>query len=114
MNSDFKNRARMFHEAIRRALLQEWDPIGIGAIAEAQDEYDSYVPSIYKMLISQKPRHEIFDYLWWLETEHMGLTGDRQATEKFAERLMRVSEEVDKAMAQAPMPPSPSVGPGRH
>ena len=114
MTSDFKNRARMFHAAIRQALLQEWDPIGIGTITEAQDEYDSYVPSIYKMLISQKPRHEIFDYLWQLETDHMGLVGDRQATEKFAERLMRVSEEVDKAMTQMPTPPAPSVTPGGH
>ncbi|MCP1674012.1 hypothetical protein J2T57_001111 [Natronocella acetinitrilica] len=64
-------------------------------ITEAQDEYDSYVPTIYKMLILRKPRHEVVDYLWWLETEHMGLTGDRQATEKFADRLMKIPDEVE-------------------
>lgn len=95
MTTDSRSRARLFHEAIKRALLKEWDPIGVSEIAEAQDEYDSYVPTIYKMLISQKPRHEIFDYLWWLETEHMGLTGDRQATEKFADRLMKIPDEVE-------------------
>ena len=94
MTTDFKDRARRFHEAIRRALLTEWDPIGVREYPEAHDEYDSYVSTIYKMLISRKPRHEVFDYLWWLETEHMGLTGDRQATERFADRLMRIPEEL--------------------
>lgn len=94
MTTDFRDRARRFHAAIRHALLMEWDPIGVRGIPEARDEYDSYVSPIYKMLISRKPRHEIFDYLWWLETEHMGLTGNRQATGKFADRLMRISEEL--------------------
>jgi len=100
MNTDSKYRARIFHRAIRQSLLREWDPIGVGAVSEAQDEYDAYVPSIYKILIMHKTPQQIFDYLWRLETEHMGLTGDRQATEKFAERLMRIPEEVDEAMSQ--------------
>jgi hypothetical protein len=49
------------------------------------------------MLISQQGRAEIFDYLWWLETQHMGLTGDRQATEKFADRLLEIPSEVESA-----------------
>jgi tetratricopeptide (TPR) repeat protein len=96
MTADFRNRTRLFHEAIRRALLKEWDPIGVSGIAQAQDEYDSYVPTIYKMLISRKPRHEVFDYLWWLETDHMALTGNRRATEMFADRLMQIPDEIDR------------------
>jgi hypothetical protein len=40
------------------ALLKEWDPIGVGQIPEAQDEYDSYVPDVYKLLITRRPKHE--------------------------------------------------------
>lgn len=76
MRTSIRNRARLFHEVIRQALLREWDPIGVGDIPEAQGEYDHYVATIYKMLISRKPRNEVFDYLWWLETDHMGLVGD--------------------------------------
>jgi hypothetical protein len=104
MTTDFRNRARLFHEAIRRALLTEWDPIGVNGVAEAQDEYDSYVPAIYKMLISRKPRHELFDYLWWLETEHMALAGDRRATERFVDRLMQIPDEIERGAI-----PDPSV-----
>ncbi len=111
--TDIANRARLFHQAIRRALLREWDPIGVGEFAEAQDEYDSYVPAIYKLLIARKPRHEVFEYLWWLETEHMGLTGDRQATEKFAERLLQIPDEVERAAGQGSLPTPPDRA-GRH
>ena len=96
--SEYRERAKAYHEAIRKALLDEWDPIGVDGIVEAQDEYDSYIPAIYKMLISRKPKHELFDYLWWLETEHMGLTGDRQRTEKFAERLLEINNEISGTM----------------
>jgi hypothetical protein len=88
MSDQFISRAQRVQAAIKEALMAEWDPIGVNDIPEAKDEYDSYVPAIYKMLIQQKTRQEIFDYLWWIETEHMGLTGNRRATEAFAERLL--------------------------
>ena len=72
-------------------------------IKEAQDEYDSYVGAIYKMLISRKSKNEIFDYLWWLETEHMGLTGNRQATVHFAERLAKLPDEINNATIDKPL-----------
>ena len=94
MTDEFKSRAKRYHAAIREAVLSEWDPIGVASIPEAADEYDGYVPVIYKMLIERKPISEIFDYLWWLETEHMGLSGDRQATDTFAKRLLALTEEI--------------------
>lgn len=94
MSSEALQRTRRYHKAIKQALLKEWDPIGVSEFPEAQDEYDAYVSAIHRLLISRKPKHEIFDYLWWLETEHMGLTGDRQATDHFAERLMRIPKEI--------------------
>jgi hypothetical protein len=97
MKINYQDRARLYHEAIQQVLLKEWDPIGVSEIKEAQDEYDAYVGSIYKMLIARKSRAEIFDYLWWLETEYMGLIGNRQATEHFAERLTKLPDEIDYA-----------------
>lgn len=72
---------------VRSALLKEWDPIGIKEIAEAANEYDAYAPALAEMLRSKRSEAEIFDYLWQLETGHMGLTGDREATKKFASYL---------------------------
>ena len=81
------DRAKVLHQKIRDILLNEWDPIGVRSIAEANDEYDGYVPTIYKMIISRKPAYEIFEYLLWLEGTHMGLTVDRPRTLFIAEKL---------------------------
>ena len=86
-------RAKLLHDAIHTILIQEWDPIGIKDIPEAQDEYDAYVPGIYKLLISRKPTYEVFEYLWSIETEYMSLCGDRQRTKQVAERLVDLTKK---------------------
>ena len=86
--SDFTLKARDAHAAIKQILLTEWDPIGVSEFQEAQDEYDAYVAEVYRLLSRRVRVHEVFEYLWWLETSHMGLCGDRQKTEKIAERLV--------------------------
>ena len=79
---------------IQKILLKEWDPIGIQDIPEAQDEYDSYIPSIYQIIQSKKTERELFDYLWWIETEHMGLSGNRRYTQTIAHKLFELSETL--------------------
>jgi hypothetical protein len=90
--SEVAIQARVLHQKIKDVLLQEWDPIGVQEIPEAQDEYDGYVPTIYTMLISRMPANEIFEYLLWLENEHMGLTADKQRTQCIAERLVSLKD----------------------
>jgi hypothetical protein len=68
----------------------EWDPIGVRDIPGAEDEYDAYIPEIYSLLVNQSSEKEIFAYLWQLETEHMGLTGNETATRNFAKTLLNL------------------------
>lgn len=79
---------------VQRALLREWDPIGIQEFPGAHDEYDSYVPDIYELLVKKEPVEIVFAYLWQLETEHMGLRGDQVRTQEFALRLIDIAIEV--------------------
>ncbi len=89
------DRAKRYHEAIHEILLQDWDPIGVADIAEAQGEYDDYIYEIHGMLIRHEPRHRLVDHLWWIETTHMGLFGNRRHTEAIADRLIRLREEIE-------------------
>jgi len=88
------NRNR-YQDAIRGILLHEWDPIGVADIPEAQDEYDSYVVEVYVLLIQHEPRQKLIDYLWWLETVHIGLPGNRRRTEQIVDRLLQVRQEIE-------------------
>lgn len=91
--SHFAEKAKEAHAAIKQILLKEWDPIGVSEFPEAQDEYDAYVSEVYRLLSRRVGSREVFDYLWWLETAHMGLCGNRQRTEKIAERLVTLIME---------------------
>lgn len=93
--SRFLDRAQRYHKAIAEVLLRDWDPIGIADVPEAQDEYDSYVGPVYGLLISRSALTKIVEYLWWAETEHMGLTGSRTRTEHIARRLLQVRDELE-------------------
>lgn len=91
-----RDRAREYHRAIREILMKEWDPIGVSDVPEAQDEYDSYIPHIYGLLIHHKTEQEIFRYLWELETDYIGLCGNRQQTEKVAKLLIELRERTEE------------------
>jgi len=74
-------------EQVSGVLRHEWDPIGVGESPEAAHEYDGYAQAIVGMLRKHSTRSDVFAYLWWAETENMGLDGDREKTEQIAERL---------------------------
>jgi hypothetical protein len=93
--SERLDRAKRYHEAIRVILLREWDPIGVAEEPDAQDEYDSYIHEIHGMLIRHEPRHRLIDHLWWVETKHMSLFGNRSRTEAVADRLLELRGEIE-------------------
>jgi hypothetical protein len=93
--SKYLNRAREYHNAIRKILIDEWDPIGINHIPEAADEYDSYISGIHALLIRHESEHKIFDHLWNIETERMGLYGNRVRTEQVVISLMRLRDQLE-------------------
>jgi hypothetical protein len=85
--SDFVGKAKEAQRLIREILMKEWDPIGVAGIPEAHSEYDAYVSEMYRLLSRRASTKELFESLWWVETEHMGLHGNRHRTQKVAERL---------------------------
>ena len=92
--NDRLHRAKSQQDSIRQIVLNEWDPIGVAGVPEAQDEYDSYIAKIYGMLIRREPRHNLVDFLWWAETGAMGLYGSRQRTERVADLLLQLTSDA--------------------
>ena len=54
---------------IRRILVDEWDPIGCGV---PEDEYDSYIPVIYKLLQHGRDEYKLATHLANLEVNSLG------------------------------------------
>ena len=76
--------------------MNDWDPIEVKGIPEAEDEYDSYVPKIYNLLNHHESEKSVFDYLWEIETNYIGLSGNRKATKEVAKNLVTLRNEIDK------------------
>lgn len=82
MSRDTKAETR----AINTILWRDWDPIGCGV---PEDEYESYVWPVYKLLIDGAPRRAIEDYL--------RETADEVITVSVSENRLRAV--VDKLLA---------------
>jgi hypothetical protein len=62
------------HHRVDEILHYVWDPIGVAGAAGARDEYDSYVPTVVKMLFEDADAEAIARYLRSVESESMGLS----------------------------------------
>lgn len=74
---------------INELLLHKWDPIGVAGVNGAEDEYAQYVGDILKLVQRSSSHEELFEYLWEIETDYMGLKGNRKKTESFSKLLFQ-------------------------
>jgi hypothetical protein len=85
-----KEKAVEIQESIRKILFYDWDPIGINDFGP-DDEYDSYVGGIYRLLASGADEYKIIERLYQLETIGMGLNGNRERLKSVAEKLLKLN-----------------------
>lgn len=60
-------------ETIREILFFDWDPIGVNDNPLCRGEYDSYAPTILRLLREGADEHKILAHLNRLQRDSMGL-----------------------------------------
>ena len=85
-----RKRAESIHAEIKRILWEEWDPIGVRGDAP-DDEYNAYIGGIHRLLADGADKAAIVEHLYRLETEYMGLRGDKARLGPVAESLLKVN-----------------------
>lgn len=81
MSRDTKAETR----AINAILWKDWDPIGSGV---PEDEYESYVWPVYKLLIDGAPRDKVAAYLRWAADENITVSVPEKRLEAVHDELM--------------------------
>ena len=79
-------------ELLRRideVLHYMWDPIGVAGVPQARDEYESYVPQVFRLLNATVDGKEVADYLNWLSSEHIGLRSNPSHNAEAVEVLLQ-------------------------
>ena len=79
-----------------------WNPIGIAGIPQARDEYDSYLPQVFSMLIERKDEGEIAAYLTGIADKRMGLTPAPDKASQVASMLTDWCETLREKYETAP------------
>lgn len=77
MNSNTKKlrptRAIEIYDSIRQVLLRDWDPIGISGTEGPSDEYDAYIPKVYRVLVGSRCEDGLVDCLARIEGDDLGV-----------------------------------------
>jgi len=81
MSRDTKAETR----AINSILWKDWDPIGCGV---PEDEYESYVWPVYKLLIDGAPREAVTEYLRVTATAVIAVSVPQDRLEAVVDKLM--------------------------
>jgi len=74
-------------DAIRSTLMSEWDPIGCGV---PDDEYDGYIPVIYRLMQARVGVEELASHLQEIETRRMGLRARPEVNRRVAKMLLDI------------------------
>lgn len=92
-----KHRSRRNKKIVRKLFNEQWDPIG----GCPEDEYDTYVAKAYVMMMyDNASQAEIADYLWWVETEYMGMPSHPERRMKcfeIAKKLIEMKPQLEVA-----------------
>ena len=63
MNNQLSTSEKGLYRRVDEILFYLWDPIGVCDIPMARDEYQSYLPKVFKLLINDSKDHEVSAYL---------------------------------------------------
>lgn len=57
-----------------------WDPIGVAGAPGARDEYDAYLPQVFRLICDRAAPASIVEYLIAVAQDRMGVNADVQQT----------------------------------
>ena len=87
-----KESEKRLYRATDEVLFYLWDPIGVKDVPAARDEYQSYLPKVFKLLVSDAKDHEIAAYLCYIEDSFMGLRENKPHAINIANLLLEAKE----------------------
>jgi len=72
-------------DSIRKVLIGDWNPIGSQV---PEDEYDSYIPTLYLLMQVGENVETLARYLESVETKWMGLAARPEVNQRVATTLL--------------------------
>jgi hypothetical protein len=97
MKNALNKKEKELYKHIARILWKDWDPIGVyNEEDEWDDEYDSYVPSVFRLAIENRDSVKISSHLTKMASDNMGLStsSGNEHDLKIAKLIIQAKREI--------------------
>jgi len=82
------------YKIIDEILWKDWDPINVNDIEDVRDEYQSYVPHIFRLALEGKNEKQIADSLETTIESEMGLTSSKEQNLAVATKIIQAKLKI--------------------
>ncbi len=82
------------YKRIDEVLFYKWDPIGISDGDWPRDEYQSYLPQVFKLALENESPQPIANYLSVITTDNMGLSEVKSHDMAIAKLILEIKEGI--------------------
>ncbi|MCW8880327.1 MAG: hypothetical protein OQK04_15850 [Kangiellaceae bacterium] len=93
--SKLSHKQKELFKRISKILWKDWDPIGVyNPEDEWDDEYDSYVPHLFRLAMEDKDAFHIASSLNLTATQNIGLGTNKNKDMKVANLIIEAKKEI--------------------
>lgn len=102
MSSRLSREQNLLYRKIDEILFYIWDPIGVAPEPWARDEYDNYLPQVFKLAIENDEPQPIAQYLLNITKVEMGIPSTMKHCMKTAELILSTKTYIDEMLSINP------------
>ena len=82
------------YRGIDEILWNDWDPIGINLLPSSRDEYQNYIPVIFRMVMKSVSIQELEEYLDDVVRNRMGLRSIKKSNQPVAKKIIELKNQL--------------------
>ena len=83
------------YRRIDEILWTDWDPIGVSKMEGCRDEYYSYLPHVFSLVLKNASAQELAMYLHEVVSQNMGLGSKVSDQLPVAEKILAARKSID-------------------
>lgn len=87
------------YKRIDKILWEDWDPIGVNNYKSARDEYQSYLPQVFRLAAEDAEVSKIAESLNLIVTDSIGLQSNINHCTEIAKLIKLARNEIYQASA---------------
>jgi hypothetical protein len=96
LGQKLSSKEQELYKRVDEVLHYIWDPIEVSGEPYARDEYYSYLPKVFSMLLQNINESEIIDYLIDVQTNWMTIKASREKVKEVVSILIKWKEKIFK------------------